>query len=175
MTAASPAAVNQASTAAPQSGRTEIRRPAMLEVRPVTVPTAAPARRARAPSGGVFQVASDAPEIADAALAGAPAECGGAALAGLLAAQEVALAGMPPGDGDPPVRDRAARRRAQELLDRLAALQRRLLHGPLDPAELEALAARCDEHCEVADPVLRGILAAIRLRARVELARFGVA
>ena len=84
-------------------------------------------------------------------------------LAGMLALQE-----MPDRD----VADRAARRRGQDLLAALAAMQRAMLGlGDGDGARLEQLAAgvpRAD------DPALRDVVAAIALRARIEAARLAM-
>ena len=84
-------------------------------------------------------------------------------LAGMLALQE-----MPDRD----VADRAARRRGQDLLAALAAMQRAMLGlGDGDGARLEQLAAgvpRAD------DPALRDVVAAIALRARIEAARLSM-
>ncbi len=74
---------------------------------------------------------------------------------------------------DGPTRDRQARRHGRALLEGLGALQRALLGGEDDPAALDRLAALV-AHCpDAADPALRGTLAAVALRARVELARRG--
>ena len=84
------------------------------------------------------------------------------ALDGLLLLQEVE---------DAPERDRRARKHGRAMLDALGRLQLSLLGG--DPAtnDLHRLAALA-EHCpEAADPVLRGLLGAVALRAQVELAR----
>jgi hypothetical protein len=88
-----------------------------------------------------------------------------ASLGVLLALQEAATGG-----GD--VRDRAARRRGHDLLAELAALQRAVLAG--DPGEdrLSRLADLAEQVPEAADPRLRDVLAAIALRARVEVARY---
>ncbi len=74
-----------------------------------------------------------------------------------------------------PVGERAARRRGQDMLDALAALQRGLLSpaGP-DPASLRRLAALAAAAPHAADSGLREALEAIRLRAVVELARYGL-
>lgn len=67
-------------------------------------------------------------------------------------------------------RDARARQRATALLDELALLQRALLNGSADPAALERLAALAEGE-DAADPALAAILAAVALRARIELAR----
>ncbi|CAH2599713.1 conserved protein of unknown function [Rhodovastum atsumiense] len=72
-------------------------------------------------------------------------------------------------------RDRQARRHAQDILAELAALQRGLLGagqgGGPDPGALRRLAALAGQVPLAADPALRDIVAAVTLRARVELAR----
>lgn len=74
-----------------------------------------------------------------------------------------------------PVGERAARKRGQEMLDELAALQRGLLSsGGPSPASLRRLAGLAAAAPQVGDPRLRDALAAIRLRAVVELARYGL-
>ena len=86
------------------------------------------------------------------------------ALEGLLQFQEVE---------DAPARDRQARRHGQALLRELAELQRLLLgDGPLDES-LGRLAALVETCPEAADPALAGVVAAVALRAQVELARRG--
>jgi len=66
-------------------------------------------------------------------------------------------------------RDAAAERRGQGLMRELQALQLALLSGGPDPASL-ARVALLSEGEAGADPVLQEIIAAISLRARVELA-----
>ena len=84
-------------------------------------------------------------------------------LAGMLALQELP-------DGDP--RDREARRRGQDLLAALAEMQRAMLGmAGGDAAGLERLAANVPV---AGDPVLREVVAAIALRARVEAARLAM-
>jgi len=88
-----------------------------------------------------------------------------ASAAGLLTLQEDAA----PGD----VRDRAARRRGYDLLAELAALQRELLAGDPGADRLARLAVLAEQVPDATDPRLRDALAAIALRARVEVARYG--
>jgi hypothetical protein len=77
----------------------------------------------------------------------------------------LALQEMP----DPHLADREARRRGQDILAALAALQRALLGaGPLDP---ETLARLAQDVPVAADPALRAAVAALVLRARIEGAR----
>ncbi|MBN8890954.1 MAG: hypothetical protein J0H91_11760, partial [Rhodospirillales bacterium] len=91
-------------------------------------------------------------------------------LAGMLALQEME-------EGE--VRDRAARRRGQDLLAQLAGLQRALLaaSGPgaaeaSAGAALHRLSTLAEAVPQAADPRLRQAVAAIVLRSRVELARY---
>jgi len=70
----------------------------------------------------------------------------------------------------PAERDAAAERRGQGLMRELQGLQLALLSGVPDPASL-ARVALLSEGETGADPALREIIAAISLRARVELAR----
>jgi hypothetical protein len=72
-------------------------------------------------------------------------------------------------------RERVARRHAQSMLAVLAALQTALLNGEAgdDPATLNRLASLLASMPATADPALAGLLAAVRLRTRIELARRG--
>ncbi len=100
-----------------------------------------------------------AAETAKTAPAAAPVEV---ALGGMLALQE-AESGA--------VRDREARRRGQDLLAALTRLQRALLAGEDVLAVLRTLAELSEDVPEAADAGLRAAVAAVVLRARVELAR----
>jgi hypothetical protein len=74
---------------------------------------------------------------------------------------------------DPHLADREARRRGQDILEALAALQRALLGaGPLDP---EGLARLAENVPQAADPALRAAVSALVLRARIEGARLEAA
>lgn len=75
----------------------------------------------------------------------------------------------------PSERDRSARRHGQSLLVALAALQGAMLAEAADDSggALDRLAGLLAGMPAAADPGLAGVLAAIRLRARVELARRG--
>lgn len=86
-------------------------------------------------------------------------------LGGMIALQEL---------GDECLEDRSARRRGHELLAALSALQRALLAETGNPEPLARLAALADEVPAAADPRLREAVAAIVLRARVELAKRGL-
>jgi hypothetical protein len=84
------------------------------------------------------------------------------ALGGLLGLQE--RYGEP--DDDAP-----ARREADALLSELAALQRTLLGGGGPAAALTRLDSMLGSISSTGSPALLALLAAVRLRARVELAR----
>lgn len=115
---------------------------------------------ARVPGRG-FQL----PHEAAGSLA-APGAASEVTLGGMLALQE-AESGA--------VQDREARRRGQDLLAELAALQRALLDEAdpeAAPAALQRLASLARAVPQAASPALRQALAAIVLRSRVELARY---
>jgi hypothetical protein len=127
--------------------------------------------RGRAPGGAAFRpVLGDAGSGRRPAAPAAAAGIGGPAA--LLALQEVGAAVAPAASADTAAeRDRRARRRGAELLGALRALQLALLEAAAaDAARLAELAALAGAE-EAADPVLREAIAAIVLRARVELAR----
>lgn len=69
-----------------------------------------------------------------------------------------------------PERDAAAARRGAAVLRELEALQLNLLEGRLDSGRLSRLALLAEGELG-ADPALQEIIAAISLRARIELAR----
>ncbi len=128
---------------------------------PAPLPSAprpgAPARRADG-------FALPRPEDSQAATADATAVGPASGLDALLTLQEEAP--------DPDARDRAARRRAQDLLQALASLQRALLADD-ESAAVGALEALLRDPPIAADPGLAELAAAVTLRARVELARRG--
>jgi hypothetical protein len=70
--------------------------------------------------------------------------------------------------------DREARQHGQAILAELAALQRDLLAGGATSDQLRRLGDLAASVPEVDDPRLRGLIAAVVLRARVELARRGL-
>lgn len=75
-------------------------------------------------------------------------------------------------DEDGPVRrDHAARRGGVDVLALLTRLQAASLDGPDD--DMAALREAIDRMSQPVDPGLATILSAIRLRARIELARHG--
>ena len=127
-------------------------------IRPVGVAGMAAVGQRRAGSGGSFRVAAGA----------------GRAVAPGLAAENVAAAGLLalqewPEEGARRERDQAARRHGEALLEALADVQRDMLdEAAPDLARLAALAGAVPE---AADPELRAVVAAVTLRARIELAR----
>ena len=112
-----------------------------------------------------------------------PEDAGAAALAGvettvaldgLLAVQEQSAATGTPGE----VADREARRHGAAVLCELAVLQRDLLRPNADDGAgheattaLQRLATLQAEAPDAHDPAIRGLLAAVTLRARIELTR----
>ena len=121
--------------------------------------TAGGAGRARTgQTVGGFSLGAGAPSGAGATSATIPV-----ALGSMLALQEA---------GAEPVRDRAARRHGHAMLKLLAALQRAMLGGEGgNEDELGRLAALATEIPAASDPGLRQVVAAIALRASIELAR----
>jgi hypothetical protein len=102
----------------------------------------------------------------------AAAETGATGTAAPVGLGLLALQGAGQEGGDRAARDQAAWRRAESILQELQVLQRGLLHDAPDMNCLERLAAF--ETGEAgADPFLRDAVAAVVLRARVELARRG--
>jgi hypothetical protein len=102
---------------------------------------------------------------AEAAEAGDVATTATAAFGSILTLQE---------NGPETVDDRRARFRGQDLLRALAGLQRAMLAGPDHSGSLQQLSALVTDLPEATDPGLRGLVDAIALRARVELARRGL-
>jgi len=119
----------------------------------------APSRVKMASSGSAFQV-PDEPETGTTTAARATTEVG---LGTLLALQ----------DAPEPPQDREARRHGRDLLKELAALHRALLGDAGDFNGLQALSTLVENApADALDPRLRDVIAAIRLRARVEIARY---
>jgi len=118
---------------------------------------AASARAGRAARGAGFRMPPGEQAAAEAAGA---APVGGVSL---LAAQEAGAAAE---------RDSRGRRRAARMLDELQRLQAEMLAGRADAAALSRLAALAEGE-PPDDPALAEILAAVSLRARIELARRG--
>ena len=118
---------------------------------------------ARGTSGarqGRFSVSFGA--AAGSAKAGAVLCAAAARLDGMLALQE--------GECET-VEDRAARRRGQDILAGLSRMQLAALNGESDPKLLQDLAALASDLPVATAPALRSALAAIAVRAHVELAR----
>ncbi len=87
-------------------------------------------------------------------------------LSGMLALQETETE---------TVQDKNARRHGFALLDSLAQLQKSLLSPEADnAAEIETLALLASEMPQAANPGLAAALAAVRLRAKIELLRLGI-
>ncbi len=121
-------------------------------------PFAPAPRPAPGRAGTPFQV-RDTFKPGPAMVAGVP----GSALGGMIALQEHE------GDG---VRDREAKRRGADLLAALRTLQRQLLGAGATKGHLGDLAALADSVPDAADAALRALVAAIVLRARIEIARY---
>lgn len=100
-----------------------------------------------------------------------PAGTGAVELGAMLAMQEVALQEAAGQEVmAPALRDRQARRHAEAVLAQLAALQCALL-GDEPGTALARLSGLAETAPEAADPGLAAVLAAVTLRARIELAR----
>lgn len=127
--------------------------------RPGRAGAAGGAKAARG-AGGAFQP-SGVEKPADAA---SPAPATPVATLGALLALQVA------GEGGGRAKLMAAARRALDILD---DVQRGLLEGRVHVRDLEALVDAASAKSDDADPALADIYAAIALRARVELAKFG--
>ena len=126
--------------------------------------------RRRATDGTLFRPAAGGAPGAGAS-ASAARLAAAAAPGALLAIQEAAGAPSSPASAAAEERDRRARRRGGALIEALRDLQLALLDGAEgDVARLADLATLAEGEV-VADPVLREAIAAIVLRARVELAR----
>ena len=134
---------------------------------PVIMPTGAPipgASRVVRPRGaGGFVVPQGSPQTAR----GAALE-GTASLSALIDLQS-----GDPQSGAEPVEDREARRHGRDLLAHLAALHRALLGDPEQGVPLAALSDLVASLPATArDKRLADAVEAIRLRARIELARY---
>ena len=134
-------------------------------VGPAGVPGGGATTRARRRGGGFGLPGAGGDSAGEAGVAGAGTAAAAGPIAGLLALQES-------GAQTPPESTEArARRRAGEALDELSGLQIDLLRGGADTARLERLAELAGETGEAVPPALAELLAEVRLRARVELAR----
>jgi len=132
----------------------------MVVIRGVSGGGNLPGARANRTGTGGFRVSSGG---GDAKEAGSASALGAAAAIGLLAVQE---------QGPAAERDARGFRRGEAMLEELKALQAELLAGRADTARLERLAS-LSEGVKPADPGLAEALAAIALRAKIELARRG--
>ncbi len=120
-------------------------------------PSAMPPRRT-AGGGGAFRLPEESHGAARAMI-----PRGTVSLSALIALQSE----------DEPVEDREARRHGQDVLAELAALHKALLNDTNGVRDLRPLAALTAElPAPARDPRLGEAVAAIRLRARVELARY---
>lgn len=130
-------------------------------------PIASPARPGRAAGAqGRFRVPTDGSANAASETRESAAADGVSIAASLIALQETIESGE---------RDREAKGRADAMLEELAALQRAMLGGAISPARLASLAALSDQAGLAADPRLADLVAAVSLRAKVELARLEMA
>lgn len=123
---------------------------------------ATPVVPARTPVSTGFLVAPSAATVP----AAGPAAAGVGRIASVNAAAMLALQEQTTAEPG----DREARRHGRELVDALAELQRALLRDGAGDA-LQRLAAMADLPLPAADPILARAIVAIRLRARVEVAR----
>ena len=123
----------------------------------VTRSTIGPVVMRQRAEGRKFGVSPDTVAKSDETVATA-----GVAVTSLLALQE---------DESGRQNDRGARQHGHEVVDELTALQHSLLGG--DGHDLDQLARLAASPVTAADPVLAGVLRAVRLRAAIELARRG--
>ncbi len=118
-------------------------------------------RAAASGGGGFARALAGPPEPAPAPAGAGPVQ----ALNALLAVQEV---------GDSTEGRARARRRAEDLLDRLEELRLAIMLGEVPLTQLEQLAAQLSQCQEaVGDPKLAQIINEIEIRAAVELAKRG--
>lgn len=130
-------------------------------------PIASPARSGRAAGAqGRFRVPTEGGAGAASETRESAAADGVSIASSLIALQETIEAGE---------RDREAKGRADAILDELSALQRGMLGGFISPARLASLASLADQPGLAADPRLADLVAAVSLRARIELARLEMA
>ncbi|WP_291295536.1 flagellar assembly protein FliX [Elioraea sp.] len=130
-------------------------------------PIASQARPGRTPGAqGRFRVPTDGSASAASETRESAAADGVSIAASLIALQETIEAGE---------RDREARGRADAMLEQLAALQHAMLGGAISPARLASLASLSDQPRLAADPHLAELVAAVSLRAKIELARLEMA
>lgn len=104
----------------------------------------------------------------------APAKTSAAGAAAPLAGMDALLAVQ--GEGDPAERRRRSVKRGHDLLDTLDRLKAALLSDRVATADLQRLAAQLAERRDLSgDPRLDELVSHIELRAKVELAKLGVA
>jgi hypothetical protein len=128
-------------------------------------PVSTGSAKAKAAPGGGFDVSDLSDGVAGARIGAMPA-VPSAGLAGMLALQEAEAE---------TVGNRNARRHGLAVLEALRALQYSLLGASSDAGqEVAALLRLADTTNAVADAALADVLAAIRLRAKIELLRRGV-
>lgn len=120
---------------------------------------AAPRITGRAPAKPGFNVPAERGEPSAASAVGGAQP---ASLASMLTLQEM---------GGETVRDREARRHAQDMLADLAELQRALLRGDGDAPALQRLAELAAAVPHATDRRLAAMISAVVVRVRVELAR----
>ena len=145
----------------------------MIEIASVAAasPTAVRGRRSGASSGFRIDQPADSTSLT---ASGPEAEADVASLAVLLSAQEVGLPTQTAETDDDSPRNAKGRQLGWDLLRRLTLLQRHLLSGAVLASDLSDLVLHCSIEDQLHDPRLVEVLAEIRLRARIELARLGV-
>ena len=131
-----------------------------VDSRMAAIPTAAPQRPAAA--GARFTLGAGRPAAAS--------NMNATASAAPLATMDALLALQ--GNEDPAERRRRSARQGHDMLDALDHLKAALLSGRVAVADLQAIAGRLAERAEASgDPRLDEVVAHIRLRAEVELAK----
>jgi hypothetical protein len=135
---------------------------------PQTAGTAAPGRPV--PAGAAFSLAGAAATTVEARAPTAP----GVPATALASADALIL--LQGGGESGEERRRRSAKRGHDLLDALDRLKAALVVGRVATADLKAIAARLSERAETSgDPRLDEIVAHIRLRAEVELAKLAAA
>ena len=142
-------------------------------VQGATPPSPAAGRQSDAGSGFAVPAGTARATGGQAALAPPHEAPGGGGTGAMLALQELAAeqGAGPSSERSADVADREARRRGRDMLAALAALQKALLDGGDPEPGLAGLARLVDAAPPACDPILAGIVSAIRLRARLEILR----